>query len=175
MVWGNERPQPTDYTCVAKVYEWPQYMSGFAVTTSGGLLYDNLLQDVLAWGNARYGLSFHTAGTGFELGNNRVNRATVYNNGLNPLQTSYWGGSGAGARQSELANFSSIENSTIQNIWTGSSFTSQSGSGAQLSNRYVNGVLTSQPLWPWPMESRIQAELGYSVTNLIQGILATAP
>jgi hypothetical protein len=174
MVWGNERPQPTDHTCVAKIYEWPQYMSGFGVVASGGIMRDNMFQDILSSGNARYGLSFHTAGT-FDLDNNRVNRATVFNNGLNPLQTAHWGGYSAGARQSELANFSSIENSTIQNIWTGSSFTSQSGSGAQLSNRYVNGVLTSQPLWPWPMESRIQAELGYSVTNLIQGILATAP
>ena len=49
MVWGDTRPQPTQYTCVAKVYEWPQHFSGFAVTSNAGVHHDNLLQDVLAW------------------------------------------------------------------------------------------------------------------------------
>jgi len=30
--------------------------------------------------------------------------------------------------------------------------------GAEVLYRYVDGVLTGDPLWPWPMESRIQAE-----------------
>jgi hypothetical protein len=108
------------------------------------------------------GSAFATAGTA-DLSNNRVNRATMFNNGLNPLQTRIGAVMGLAPWKSELANFASIENSTIQNIWNGSTFSSRTGSGAQLSNRYVNGVLTSEPLWPWPMESRIQAELGYSV------------
>ena len=36
--------------------------------------------------------------------------------------------------------------------------------GATVLYRYVNGSLTSIPLWPWPMEDRIKAETGYSVT-----------
>jgi hypothetical protein len=36
--------------------------------------------------------------------------------------------------------------------------------GANVIYEYQNGVLTSTPLWPWPMEARIAAELGVSVT-----------
>jgi hypothetical protein len=36
--------------------------------------------------------------------------------------------------------------------------------GANILYRYQNGVLTAQPLWPWPMEERIKAETGISVT-----------
>jgi hypothetical protein len=36
--------------------------------------------------------------------------------------------------------------------------------GAHITYEYVNGVLTSTPLWPWPMESRILADTGRSVT-----------
>ncbi|GBD98091.1 hypothetical protein BMS3Abin07_00099 [bacterium BMS3Abin07] len=42
----------------------------------------------------------------------------------------------------------------------------ESGSdiGAEILYRYVDGVLTSTHLWPWPMEARICKETGYSVT-----------
>jgi hypothetical protein len=36
--------------------------------------------------------------------------------------------------------------------------------GAEVLYRYVDGKLTDTPLWPWPMEDRIKAETGYSVT-----------
>lgn len=36
--------------------------------------------------------------------------------------------------------------------------------GAEVLYRYVDGVLTTDPLWPWPMEGRIQDELGISLT-----------
>ncbi len=36
--------------------------------------------------------------------------------------------------------------------------------GAEVLYRYVDSVLTSDPLWPWPMEDRIFAETGFSVT-----------
>jgi hypothetical protein len=36
--------------------------------------------------------------------------------------------------------------------------------GANIIYRYQDGVLTNQPLWPWPMEDRIAAETGMSVT-----------
>lgn len=38
------------------------------------------------------------------------------------------------------------------------------GEGARLTRRYVDGVLTDAPLWPWPMDSRALAELGYTIT-----------
>ncbi len=36
--------------------------------------------------------------------------------------------------------------------------------GAEIIYRYQDGVLTNVPLWPWPMENRIFAETGTSVT-----------
>jgi hypothetical protein len=172
MVWGDTRPQPTEYTCVAKVYEWPQHFSGFAVTSNTGIHHNNLLQDILAWGNGRYGLSFYDLSG--DNANNRVNRATVFNNGL--IEANYaWGPLGTGALNSELALFSSIENSSIENIWTGSTFTSMNGEGARLTTRYVDGVLTDQPLWPWPMEERVQKELDYSITAVMTNIISQIP
>ncbi|MBA4374489.1 MAG: hypothetical protein C0402_16690 [Thermodesulfovibrio sp.] len=38
------------------------------------------------------------------------------------------------------------------------------GIGAEVLYRYQDGVLTAQPLWPWPMEERIIQETGMSVT-----------
>jgi len=34
-----------------------------------------------------------------------------------------------------------------------------SGRGATIERRYVNGVLTNDPLWPWPYEARIRSEI----------------
>jgi hypothetical protein len=36
--------------------------------------------------------------------------------------------------------------------------------GANIIYRYQDGVLTNQPLWPWPMEDRVETETGLSVT-----------
>jgi len=174
MVWGTTRPQPTQYSDnVADVFGWAQYMSGFTFTVGGGAGYDNLWQDILSWGNARYGLDGYEAGNA-RYGNNRINRATVFNNGLNNVHP-YWGGIGVGSKESSLQMYSSIENSYIENILTDSGLRTQTGEGARLTNRYVDGVLTDEPLWPWPMEDRVQAELGYSVTQLMQGIIAASP
>lgn len=41
------------------------------------------------------------------------------------------------------------------------------GEGARLTNRYVDGVLTDTPLWPWPMDDRALAELGYTITERV--------
>ena len=45
------------------------------------------------------------------------------------------------------------------------------GEGARLTYQYVNGVMTTDPLWPWPMEGRIQAELGISVTAMMTDLI----
>lgn len=44
----------------------------------------------------------------------------------------------------------------------------QSGEGARLDRRYVDGVRTDAPLLPWPMESRGSVELGLSIGQLWQ-------
>jgi len=41
--------------------------------------------------------------------------------------------------------------------------------GAEVLYKYQDGVLTNQPLWPWPMESRIISELNESVTYEANG------
>jgi hypothetical protein len=41
--------------------------------------------------------------------------------------------------------------------------------GAEVLYRTVNGTLTCQPLWPWPMEDRVLQELGMSPTFDVAG------
>src|SRR6266487_4064517 len=41
--------------------------------------------------------------------------------------------------------------------------------GANIIYEYVDGQLTNTPLWPWPMEDRIMAEKGISVTYAANG------
>ncbi len=54
-------------------------------------------------------------------------------------------------------------------------------SGAQICNRYQDGILTSEPLWPWPMNQRIidgMVEAGrdpVDVTATIEGMFGTIP
>jgi hypothetical protein len=162
MVWGDTRPQPSEFPCVQNFDESPNLLSGFRMGGSGQI-HNTLLQDIFAWGSARYGLTAVRSTNHADYNNNHVNRATIVNNGLNNIPR--WGGVGAGASQSGLALINSIENSYIENIWMGdSTYVTQEGEGARLINRYVDGVLTDEALWPWPMEERIKAEMGYSVT-----------
>jgi hypothetical protein len=42
--------------------------------------------------------------------------------------------------------------------------------GAHVYYRYDNGRLTDQPLWPWPMNARIQELLGVDVTATVMGL-----
>jgi len=78
------------------------------------------------------------------------------------------------------------EGETVGNV--SSIFTSSSG--AKVCKRYVNGVLTNEPLWPWPMDQRIKEAMiqsghrsvtygmandtGY-VTDAIEYMLGTIP
>lgn len=41
--------------------------------------------------------------------------------------------------------------------------------GAEVLYRYQDGVLTNVPLWPWPMEARIVADIGVSVSYEASG------
>jgi hypothetical protein len=180
MDWGDERPQPTDYTCV-RDFNWPGQRVGFNIYGQGEIR-DNIWQDIFSWGNAGLGLSFRP-GTEFhpQTGNNIIRRATLFNNGLDNPEGPWpgqYGGVGTDVLQRELDKFI-VENSYIERIfveWPGypsgeRNMTSMNGEGARLTHRYVDGVLTDIPLWPWPMEERIQNELGISVTDMMTGLI----
>ncbi len=53
--------------------------------------------------------------------------------------------------------------------------TEPAGPGARLEHRYVDGKLTDEPLWPWPMEERIRREMGISVTSEMEAALGNGP
>jgi hypothetical protein len=183
MDWGTTRPEPTDYTCIRNFDSWPGQRDGFNVYEGDAEIKDNLWQDIFAWGAAGLGISWEAAqGTYPTTGNNHVNRATFLNNGLdNPCAAwpCVFGGLYTDAIQADLDHFSSITNSKIENIFISwptypngpRNLTSMDGEGARLTHRYINGVLTDQPLWPWPMEKRIRDELGYSVTEMMTQII----
>jgi len=172
--WGNIRPQPTQWDLIKDISN-PAHRVGFLLW-HGGNIQNNLLQDILAYGNASVGIGTiaETAG----MANNLVNRATIYNNGLDH---SYNGQVGIDAFQQDLARIT-VTNSRIDKIRSANypySLTgSITGEGARLQNRYIDGMLKdgsdgtpAQPLWPWPMEQRVRDELGISVTNLVSGII----
>jgi hypothetical protein len=52
-----------------------------------------------------------------------------------------------------------LSGTSLSALGTGSLYTGASGgtAGAALRYRYVDGVLTGTPLWPWPMSARIKA------------------
>ena len=148
-----------------------------------GELSDNLFQDIFAWGNAGLGLTMIPGTTFFPTNhNNNVVRATLLNNGLDNPDGPWpgqFGGKDTDIIENELSEFSSVQDSIIDKVfirwpnypYSPRTLTSLTGNGAKLTNRYVNGVLTTTPLWPWPMEQRIRNELGISVTNLMAGII----
>ncbi|MGH7828200.1 MAG: hypothetical protein ACREQ7_23850, partial [Candidatus Binatia bacterium] len=86
--------------------------------------------------------------------------------------------SGAGSyfgsewKKSSISEGSSM--SSVSNVFT-------SSSGANLCKRYKNGGLTSEPLWPWPMNQRIinaMAESGRAavdVTKTVESMLGPIP
>jgi hypothetical protein len=174
--WGDTRPQPTSCTNMDNM-GWPNRRSGFSLHGQGEL-HGNLFQDILSWGNAGLGI---VTGSG-TFTNNQMFRATAINNGIDnpcgPWPCSY-GGNDTDVLQSRLEKFSIIEDSFIENIFINwpnypngtRNLTSMTGEGARLSHRYIDGVLTNEPLWPWPMEERIQAELGISVTDIFTNII----
>jgi hypothetical protein len=175
--WGDIRPQPTD--CSGIQYpNWKGQRSGFSLH-GGGEVKDNIFQDIFSWGNAGLGLVEDLFG---EYSNNQVIRATILNNGVDNSDGPWpgkYGGVDTDVLQSALDKFAKVEDSYIEKIfveWPGypsgvRTMTSMHGEGARLTHRYVDGVLTDIPLWPWPMEGRIQAELGISVTEMMTSLI----
>ena len=156
ITWGDIRPQPsTAPPDKVRRFGWPLQRVGFVIK-GGHTINNTLFQDNVAWGNAGVGLGVDQGGS-FE--NNQLNRATIINNGLDAPRTD--GGIGTNIVGGEKLI---ITNSLIEG-------TPHQGEGARLTHRYVDGELTTEPLWPWPMEDRIQNELGLSVTELAMSIL----
>jgi len=52
--------------------------------------------------------------------------------------------------------------------------TGENGSdiGANIQYRYQDGVLTTEPLWPWPMQQRIMDELGIDVMGELEALFS---
>jgi hypothetical protein len=134
----------------------------------GSIVTNNVWKDVFAWGNG--GLGFHANISTPSGSNNQLIRATMANNGLgDPIYSEIKGKS---MRDKDLAEFEVLQDNKIEG-------TTHQGQGARVEYRYVDGVLTSEPLWPWPMEDRIRTEFAeilgindYSVTKTIYPILA---
>jgi hypothetical protein len=129
--------------------------TGFSLWGQGDVR-DNVYRDVLAVGNMSTGLSIaHPSGDGAV--GTIVDHVTLYDNGaqLADYETPYGGnilldGSDVAITNSRIAN----------SEWA------NQGEGARFQYRYVNRQLTNEPLWPWPMEDRIKAELGVSVNEI---------
>lgn len=154
--WPTERPQPTDCTQL-RHFGWPSQRAGFALF-GDGVIRDTLFRDIFAWGSAGLGLTAILDG---EHHNNRIDHVTLLNNGLdNPAS---WGGIGQELRPEENYLWDQRAEFWVEG-------TEEQGIGARLDNRYVNGELSDTPLWPWPMEERIQRELGLSPTTLVTSI-----
>ncbi len=120
--------------------------SGLQIAQSGGRENrDCVFRDCFSWGNLGPGL-----GVGGDVMNLTIDHVTVKGNGVNLVL----------GRPDEVT----ITNSYIEG-------TKYRGPGARLTHRYVDGELTDEPLWPWPMEERIKKEMGISVTEEITKII----
>ena len=145
-------PYPEGNPCnYARDYEfYPGNRTGIGVYAQGDIPAP-LFRDVLAANSAQTGF-FNVIPYGIGAHGGIVDHATFYNNCL----------AGCGPYETDTDAFKgfTVTNSKVPGM--------QSGEGARLDMRYVDGVRTSTPLWPWPMESRGLAEMGYSITELAQ-------
>ena len=171
-----------DRTCT-NFSSWAQ-RNGFRLgNDNGGLVQNNLFQDIFAYGSGNLGL--HTNIPSGSSGTNQLIRATLVNNGHgDPINSKY--------KDKNMIDFSAFE-SVQDSFIVGTTY---QGNGADLNTGYEsyfdsndNLVVnkTTKPLWPWPMEERIREEfnthltmyhaqtpelVNFSVTNTIYPLLA---
>jgi hypothetical protein len=165
--YGTGQQQPTSRpgpsTCPTNIRQWTWGNNRNGIELYGqGLVKDNVFRDVIAADNMGIGVHIERTYTpGYmEWSNNVFDRITARNNGAflvdrelpphNPLAPNASNNSEGGA---------TITNSKIEGL-SGADY---NGEGARMGFRYVDRRLTDQPLLPWPMEERIQRELGLSV------------
>jgi hypothetical protein len=63
------------------------------------------------------------------------------------------------------SGWTSTENSDVADIVSAPNLWTNTGNGARVWFRYVDGTLTSDTLWPWPMDARIRAALTIAGKN----------
>jgi hypothetical protein len=104
-----------------------------------------------------------------DLSNTAQNIVGVSANGGNVTCSSPWNCSNIRSGNSLSAALSGSGHTSIWTYMPG------------ICKRYVNGTLTSQPLWPWPMNQRIFDALGQSgrtavdITNTMEQLFGTIP
>jgi len=163
-------------TCT-KFTEWHAQRAGFNFGVYSHPTYiNNTFRDLFAWGNGGVGLSAgeppDSTGWNSSSRNNILEHLTLANNGLGspPPQE------GAGTEITDNPSLRMFQTyGQLSNLYIeGDSRYPNKNAGARLRYRYVNGTLTNQELWPWPMEQRIKDELArefgiqnFSVTNTI--------
>jgi hypothetical protein len=146
---------------------WISYRMGFEMWGQGTVK-GNVFRDLLAVDNAGVGVGMDGGSQGSDT---KFDHITAAKNG-EKARIEEKSDNGGNTNQ---INLSSITNSYIGN-------SSMKGEGARLQNRYVDGNLTSQSLWPWPLEDRVKTELAkyvgvqnFSVNaNICQKYLANA-
>jgi len=137
-------------------YSWKDFYTldaGFQI--GGGVKNSSFFSNSL-------GLYYNSADTGF------TSFANTYNN-YSSVTTKYSGNASAGTGETETApvyDTTTFGKGAYLFVPTALKGQGESGVdiGAEVLYRYVDGVKTSSPLWPFPMESRIFAETGVSAT-----------
>ena len=187
-----DRPTPTSCNTTPGVgtmlpTEGVFVRAGFSFYRGGDLL-NTTVQDNLSVGNAGAGFAVYPSLTGSMAGS-VFRRNTAFGNGVDgPIGPNgwRWGGPGVDMLNEDFGYFTTVADNKIawvHDSWPGCPNLATrvhhalTGEGARLRYRYVDGTLMdgfngqpAQSLWPWPMEQRIQDELGISVTNLIASI-----
>lgn len=117
---------------------------------------------------------------------------TLAGGGINKFLTNFTEIGGASSTiesQWQISNRVDVSSISAMNSAGANPFQDTAGAGARVCFRYVDGVLTSTPLWPWPMDSRIRAALTASgrdpdtilggtdngVTEQMEAIFGTIP
>ncbi len=160
-IYYGTRPPPC--TLTVDIYALRHFRSGFYFSnTEGAEAHDNILKDIFSWGNGGVGIGSSEGGGAVSL-----DHATIFGN----LGLGWLDGDNPNLDPITEARLTSITNSNIEG-------TTYQGEGARLAFRYLDGVLMdgsngspAQPLWPWPMEDRIQAELGISITDYMTNLI----
>lgn len=76
---------------------------------------------------------------------------------------------GSGAPQVDVTNMSPSSWLTTSHVNAAagpSPFQTTAGTGSRNCFRYINGQLTSQKLWPWPMDAQIKAAIDYAFNQI---------
>ena len=181
--WKTIRPQPSlkVATHVRDMDNNPSGRLGFIVQ-GPDLISNSIMKDIFSFGNGGRGIAIvrHDQFAP-QLRNLSIENATFKNNGVFPVDLQhlfYTGDTGTSMIQediNEIVNTGGhVTNSFIDtvynnnNTWgnrTDDSWYTMTGTGARLDHRYLNGTLTNKPLWPWPMDDRAQAELGFVIKS----------